>query len=207
MAPRATSKRLNSSSYQGVLCYHLNSRVSGQVQTRMLLIVQWRDATDCHLNSASGLGHSFPSSWSVASWGLRDPFPEIVLNKMKLSAWLMILSGTAYIQRLVQTEKKKKGCPCLARRAGPPQLHDLAEAFVDTASQFKFSLCLIFLPLLPPSLRIFPINFLYTNLHLKVCFPEDLIWDVHLREKIQNTCHNCCKPVLSRMGFMEKVKP
>lgn len=103
--------------------------------------------------------------------------------------------------------KKKKGCPCLARRAGPPQLHDLAEAFVETASQFKFSLCLIFLPLLPPSLRIFPINFLYTNLHLKVCFPEVLIWDVHLREKIQNTCHNCCKPVLSRMGFMEKVKP
>lgn len=122
MAPRATSKRLNSSSYQGVLCNHLNSRVSGQVQTRMLLIVHWRDATDCHLNSASGLGHSFPSSWSVASWGLRDPFPEIVLNKMKLSAWLMILSGTAYIQRLVQTEKKKAAHALQGGQAHPSSM-------------------------------------------------------------------------------------
>lgn len=172
----------------------------------MLLIVHCRDATDCHLNSASGLGHSFPSSWVLL---LEDS--EIPSQKLFSAQWSCLLGLWFFLGQLTLSDwsrqKKKKGCPCLARRAGPPQLHDLAEAFVDTASQFKFSLCLIFLPLLPPSLRIFPINFLYTNLHLKVCFPEDLIWDDHLRERIQNTCHSCCKPVLSRMGFMEKVKP
>lgn len=102
-----------------MLCSHLKSCVSGQVQTRMLLIVHCRDAMDCHLNSASGLGHSFPSSWSVASWGLRNRFPEIVLSRMKLSAWLMILPGTVYIQWLVQTGKKRLPMPWKGGRPTP----------------------------------------------------------------------------------------
>lgn len=171
----------------------------------MLLIVHCRDAMDCHLNSASGLGHSFPSSWSVASWGLRNRFPEIVLSIMNLSAWLMILPGTVYIQWLVQTGKKRLPMPWKGGRPTPAPWFGWSLCWHCITVQLF--LCLIFLPLLPPSLRIFPINFLYTNLHLKVCFPQDLIWDVHLQETIQNTCHNCCKPVLSRMGFMEKVKP
>lgn len=151
-------------------------------------------------------------------WGTHFPVPgvllledsEITSQKLFSAEWSCLLGLWFFLGQFTFSDwsrQEKKGCPCLGSGAGPPQLHDLAEASVDTASQFKFSLCLIFLPLLPPSLRIFPINFLYTNLHLKVCFPQDLIWDVHLQERIQNTCHNCCKPVLSRMEFMEKVKP